>query len=272
MVSGRSWRGHCLCGRTMRLRTTHPLCLLLLYSLLEQAPDSGFSSGKSGIRHYDEDKAVWHSGVRFYPWFGTRTSLGSAPSSPTKAQTSGPTWQRRSLKLVVPQPKRPNRPADLDLEAGPKPAVSMMQQKYSNVVSAVPQPASSMYPAGVAASMGDAARAPASTGATPPPLGDWPRSSRHQKKPSKGMRYVVNIPSPVPEVVSPVTAPAISTTAPLSFRKAATPKSAAPSAPSRPTHPRRGSGSPTRRGPPPPLDLTRISAYNAIEERRKQVS
>ncbi|THH26941.1 hypothetical protein EUX98_g7244 [Antrodiella citrinella] len=201
----------------------------------------------SALLHYDDDKAVWSSGVRHYPWFNaSRAPLGSTPPSPNESVTK---WHRKSLMLTKPQPKRPSRSADFAyLEAGSAP--SMQQTTRIAVTALAPEP--SLYPATVAANMLPA-RAPPTR--VPPPLA-FP--SRQARRPQGSQ--LLSIPSPIPEV------------SPGYIESQRTPQT--PGSGSRPLqlHARSGSsGSPTRRGPPPPLDLTKISAYIAIEERRKQV-
>ena len=97
-------------------------------------------------------------------------------------------------------------------------------------------PAPSLYPVHVQASMRlEPQRAPAA--ASPPPLGDWPRR-RLEKSPS------LDSASPSPSAATP-----------------------------RARHPRTGSAGSLngrQRPIPPPLDLTRISAYRQIEERARQ--
>ncbi|TCD60017.1 hypothetical protein EIP91_010868 [Steccherinum ochraceum] len=210
----------------------------------------------SALLHYDDDKEIWSASIRFYAWYSTRSTLESNPPSPTRS--FAPSFNRRSFSLRAPKPKRPIRPADLDLEKAGATARPPMRDTSRSTVSRVapPQQPPSMYPTSVAATMGNAARAP-------------PASMRLQ--PTRPLRVVnanLSVSSPITEVPTPAPTGAAATSAARtpSPRSASLPKSAG----TRPTHARGGSGSPTRRRPPPPLDLTRISAYNAIEERRKQ--
>lgn len=204
-----------------------PIVLLYLVALVVSA-----------VLHHDDDAGVWKSSVRFFPWYATRSTIPSAPSSPKS-------WQR-PFALLVPQPKHAvdhfetvkQMDAAADVEAAMAPAtrkVPMRQNTRTAVTQ--PEPAASMYPPHVQnrlpAGMGAGA---APTGNTPPPLGDWPRSMQDQRQPRSTRK-----PAPSPEATqSPATSPRSS-----SSRRC----------------------SPTRRRtPPPPLDLSRISAYNRVEE------
>lgn len=208
-----------------------PLVLLYLVALVVSA-----------VLHHDDDPGVWKSSVRFFPWYATRSTLPSAPSSPKS-------WQR-PFALVVPQPKHAvdhseavkqmDAAADVEAAAPISRKVPMRQNTSINVTQ--PQPAASMYPPHVQNKLpaGKGASAPAPTGATPPPLGDWPRSIQDQRQPRSTRK-----PAPSPE--APRSPESANTTSPRSSSS------------------RRGS--PTRRRtPPPPLDLSRISAYNRVTE------
>ncbi|CAL1704916.1 unnamed protein product [Somion occarium] len=195
----------------------------------------------SALMHHDDDpsvwqssvwqSSVWQSSVRFFPWYATRASLPSAPSSPTK------TWQR-PFALVAPQPKHAVNQAavarmDVPADVEAPPAVSRivpMRQATRPFISQ-PQLVASMYPPHIQAKMPETTRGTAQVLApAPPPLGDWPRSAQQQRQQRSARK-------PAPSATS------VST----------------------PTDSRRGS--PTSRRPPP-LDLTKISAYNRVDERR----
>ncbi|KAH8106735.1 hypothetical protein BXZ70DRAFT_1003647 [Cristinia sonorae] len=213
------------------------------------------------LLHYDDDKTIWNAGIRFYPWFETRSTLGSAPSSPTTKTAPAPTtWQRKPFNLSTSKKlKRASRPADLDLEKGERTNVQQgaMMQTSRTMTSAANQGAPSLYPSHVAATM---TSAPLEL-----PSSKTPKSAskrQHQDVPRSHRKAAPKeIAAHIPTVSSPLTAPAQSDMDEMSSRRPPVPKSAAPVS---------GRGSPTRRGPPPPLDLARISAYNAIEERRKK--
>ncbi|KAJ3476278.1 hypothetical protein NLI96_g11271 [Meripilus lineatus] len=64
----------------------------------------------SAISHQEDDSMVWHAHVRFFPWFQIRSSLNSAPPSPTRD------WHR-PFALAAPQPKRVVNHAELQLSS-----------------------------------------------------------------------------------------------------------------------------------------------------------
>lgn len=200
----------------------------------------------SAILHQGETN-VWHSGVRTFPWFATRAPLASTPPSPVRQV------QQKPFHLAAPRPQRPVRQPTLqrDLEYGLERAQVELSYEPSRRAPAAPpasaapsnkQPTPSLYPAYLKTALPSQPGISEPSGATPPPLGDWPRSSR---KPTRDVP-----PSAYPAQV----------------QQPATSASSQP----RPTHhPRKGSnGSPPRQRPiPPPLDLTRISAYRTIDGR-----
>jgi len=239
----------------------------------------------SAILHQDDDQHVWQSSVRFFPWYTTKSALGSAPPSPRS-------WQKRSFVLAAPKPKRPAvlRTDILDVEKAAIPGYASpaapppMQQSLREAVT-VPQqqqpPAPpSLYPAAVQAKLAYQARQPPREEPTPPPLGEWPRSM-------KGFKTRQHVPAPINVERKPVAAPSRtalppSAHVPMSARKPV-PASAraayhAEPSPSTRAHPqaapprtevsRRGAGSPSRKAAPAPLNLSGISAYQAIDARR----
>lgn len=198
----------------------------------------------SAILHQG-DTNVWHSGVRTFPWFErTRASLASVPPSPVRQ------IQQKPFHLAAPRPQRPVRQATLerDLEYGlerPRGAPSYEPSRRAPAAPSNNQTTPSLYPAYLKSNLPSQPGISEPSGATPPPLGDWPRSSR---KPTRD--------------ASPS---AFSSSGDTSAQS----QQPETSAPARPTHPRKGSnGSPSRQRPvPPPLDLTRISAYRTIDGR-----
>lgn len=191
----------------------------------------------SAVLHQEEGVSVWQSSVRFFPWYKTRTSLNSAPASPTRQwkkplqlASSRPQATRQATlaqpekfvaKNRVPRQEptyEPSRPAP----RAPEPMVQLS-----------PEPAS-LYPATLKSSL---PRVVPPASSTPPPLGDWPRQS----------------PQTSPSTVSPQSTTSTSDSSPAA----------------RPRHPRTGSGGSIGRSRPvpPPLDLTRISAYRTIDDR-----
>lgn len=190
------------------------------------------------VMNQEAGQNVWQSTVRTFPWFATRESLASTPPSPVRQ------FQQKPLRLAAPRPQRPIRHAtlDRDLEVGEKPAALSYEPSRPAPVPPSGQ-SHSLYPAVLKSNLPSHVHVPQPSGATPPPLGDWPRSSR---------RPDVN--------QNPAPASSDSRTS----RSQTSDAAARP----RPSHPRKGSnGSPSRQRPiPPPLDLTRISAYRTIDE------
>jgi len=195
----------------------------------------------SAILHQEDGVAVWHSSVRFFPWYATRASLNSAPASPTRQ------W-KKPLQLSA-QPRPPVRQAVLEqpsvVERAARPA-PRPEPSYEPSRPAPPAPRpqvplasaepASLYPAALKSSLPTVQR-PQTSDAAPPPLGDWPRRRPDQ---------------------SPASADSVS------------PQSTSTT---RPRHPRNGSSgslSGRQRPVPPPLDLTKISAYRQIEERARR--
>ncbi|GJE95203.1 hypothetical protein PsYK624_113840 [Phanerochaete sordida] len=187
----------------------------------------------SAILHHDDGVPVWQTSVRFFPWFATRASLASAPASPTRQ------WKKPLQLSTEPRPQM--RQAVLEQPARPVPRA---EPSYEPSRPAPPPPRvqpplvsaepASLYPATLKSSLPPM---PHAASDAPPPLGDWPRR-RLEKSPS------MDSASPQPSAVTP-----------------------------RARHPRTGSAGSLggrQRPVPPPLDLTRISAYRQIEERARQ--
>ena len=196
----------------------------------------------SAVLHHDDDAGVWQTSVRFFPWYATRSTLPSAPSSPKS-------WQR-PFALVMPQPKAAvdhsqtvnQMNAAVDVEAAVPASRKVPMRQNTRTIVSQPQPAASMYPPHVQNKLpiGNSAVAPAPTGRTPPPLGDWPRSIQDQRQPRSTRK-------PAPSPGSPQSLETATTTSPRSSSSR--------------------KGSPTRRRtPPPPLDLSKISAYKRVTE------
>ena len=211
-----------------------------------------------------EDRSVWQSGVRHYPWFATRSALQSQPSSPTRQ------WQK-PLHLAAPRPTHPAprqaallSAAERDLEQAA--SSQRFDHGYEAPRSAPMPPVKQVQPSLYPSYLGPHFAAGSMPGAStsdplPPPLGDWPPS----KPKTKGKR----VPPPQVNQSTPragPSAPAIASSAPV---RSPANTGVDPAGRPRPSHPRTGSnGSPTRMKPiPPPLDLTRISAYQRIDER-----
>lgn len=200
----------------------------------------------SAILHHDEGVAVWQSSVRFFPWYATRASLSSAPASPTRQWkkplqlSAEPRPQLRQAVLEKPSVvERPARPAPR-AEPSYEPSRPAPPPPRPQVPLASAEPAS-LYPATLKSSLPPVQQ---TYDAAPPPLGDWPRRRTEQ------------LPSSAGSNTSPQTSSTVSSTAT-----------------SRPGHPRNGSSgsfSGRQRPIPPPLDLTKISAYRQIEERARR--
>ncbi len=209
----------------------------------------------SAILNQGEGINVWQSSVRFFPWYATKSSLNSAPPSPSRQ------WQK-PLQLAGPRPHRPTRRAtltqsfDRDLERGIPAAAPRAEQPSEATRAAPPAPEMqqmareqpSLYPA-VLKSHLPSKPTRSDSAPLPPPAAprveDWVRSQHHgrsqtQDSVATGFRPIDNAPAVSPSQATPVA-----------------------------RHPRRGSnGSPSReRRIPPPLDLTRISAYKAVDDR-----
>lgn len=257
----------CLSTRVLLAFTWLLTVLLLIYLIALTV---------AAVSHQEDDAGVWHASVRFFPWFQIRSSLGSAPPSPTR------NWQR-PFALAAPQPKRPVKQADLrmspDIEAAqeieqPAPSMFVMSQSGANIVPVTvrqpvpeasvtarqasfppppqPEPVPSLYPEHVRSRLPQTA-APVPSGPTPPPLGDWPRTAgRHRGLP----KY-----EPRSESVSPASPP------PLPPRRAQPPPTPVVTS-SRPLPRRRDSEDSPSRQRPPPLNLDGISAFRAIDTRR----
>jgi hypothetical protein len=208
-----------------------------------------------------EDRSVWQTGVRHYPWFATRSVLQSQPSSPTRQ------WHK-PLQLAAPRPTHPVArqaallsAAERDVELAA--SAQRFERGYEAPRSAPMPPLKQTQPSLYPSFLGPHMPAGAMPGATtsdplPPPLGDWP----HSKPKSKGKR----VPPPQVPESSPRSGTSTASSAPV---RSPANTGIDPAGRPRPSHPRtRSNGSPTRNKPiPPPLDLTRISAYRGIEER-----
>ncbi|EKM55490.1 uncharacterized protein PHACADRAFT_256144 [Phanerochaete carnosa HHB-10118-sp] len=189
----------------------------------------------SAILHQDAGVSVWQSSVRFFPWYATHASLNSAPASPTRQ------W-KKPLQLSA-EPRPPVRQAVIEkspvtgraaARPAPRPEPSYepsrpappVPQSQAPLASAEP---ASLYPAVLKSSLPTVQRSQTSDTA-PPPLGDWPRRRTEQSPASA-------------DSVAPQSTSITSST---------------------PRHPRNGSNgslSGRQRPIPPPLDLTKISAY-----------
>ncbi|KAI0797723.1 hypothetical protein C8Q75DRAFT_801644 [Abortiporus biennis] len=217
--------------------------------------------GISAVLHKDEGENIWLANVRFYPWYATKATLDGSFES-----------KKRSLRLI--RQKQAPAPLKMDIEAAfsqssakrtvfqatptaKPPMLPPMQQtrQDSLTVPRAPerqQPHSanpSLYPAVVQAKLAVQARR-LSRGS--PSLPEWPRTAGPASRPLPAS------PNPSRKLV-----PRPPTTAqPQSFPSEQFPQTAPLRVASR-----RGSGSPTRRGPPPPLNLKGISAYQAIDAR-----
>ena len=223
-------------------RRTEHVCVVLVYWL---------ALTLSAILHQDEGVPVWQSSVRFFPWYSTRASLNSAPASPTRqwkkplqlsAKLNSPlrqsTFEKHSATERTARPAPRQEPSYEPSRPAPAPPAPQPQVPLPSA-----EPAS-LYPATLKSSLPTVQR-PQGLDSAPPPLGDWPR--RRPDQPSPGSTGGVS-----PESTSS------STTTTSTARR---------------THPRNGSSgslSGRSRPIPPPLDLTRISAYRQIEERARR--
>lgn len=157
---------------------------------------------------------MWQSGVRFFPWYATRTSLSSAPPSPTR--------QWKSMRLGTALPQQPQSTRQATFHVPPRTAKDRVTHEPMGQLS--PEPAS-LYPTALKSSL---LRVSPPTAIAPAVVSHWSQQ------------------------VSP------STTSPHS----SSPSSSPGSSPStRPRHPRTGSSGSPGRQRPPPLDLTRTTAY-----------
>lgn len=178
----------------------------------------------SAVMHQGDASNVWSSGVRTYPWYATRGTLNSAPSSPVRQ------FQAKPLTLGAARPQVPARQATLErdleygLERGARADPSYQPSRPAPRIPNQPvtRPETSLYPAVLQSSL------------PPHPFAN-PAATQRQAP------MVVAAPTPTP----------------------------ADAARPRPTHPRKGSnGSGSKQRPiPPPLDLTRISAFKTIDDR-----
>ncbi|EJD05838.1 uncharacterized protein FOMMEDRAFT_139172 [Fomitiporia mediterranea MF3/22] len=245
------------------------------------------------IMHQKEDASVWRSTVVEFPWFETKQCIRSAPNSPIMARFV----KSKSPSLVVPKPRRvPPPPLFIHGRAGLGSRVEIEhftdiasleeQQSPPFVPVAAPPAAYSFYPQHVQATMQAAPTVyrsnsynAADHGSTPPPIRDWPRLIG-----SSSTSNALGLEGPMTErAAQKQRAPApvrsnseVSSSSQKSGRMRAPPppplqlertttkdsltQSSAQSSPSRsrPTGPRKRSGSSTFVRPrPPPLDLTR---------------
>jgi len=217
------------------------------------------------IVHQEDDAKIWHASVRFFPWFGTKARLGSAPPTPTTSQVKG--WAK-PFRLAHNTPRKTAHSAafsEVDLEAGGKveikgsPVTAPQMRRPAGNSLAVPLPVASAYPA--------KSQPPAAKSAQLP-VGELPRSMQQQRlsRPRKGGVSPIGPPPsqpppPVPEASSSQLVPPRSAVPPHSSTKPAV------SSPLRPKYHRNGSPG-GRRPPPAPLDLSKISAYYANDVRR----
>ncbi|KIP09472.1 hypothetical protein PHLGIDRAFT_18593 [Phlebiopsis gigantea 11061_1 CR5-6] len=189
----------------------------------------------SAVLHHEEGVAVWQSGVRFFPWYKTRASLNSAPASPTrqgkKPLQLASARPQATRQATLAQPEKLTARDRAAPRAQPAYEPSRPAPQPQPLATLSPEPAS-LYPATLKSSL---PRVSPPAASTPPPLGNWPRSQQGS-----------------PNAVSPQSSTA-----------------SGPSPTARPRHPRSGSGGSIGRSRPvpPPLDLTRISAYRTIDDR-----
>lgn len=225
----------------------------------------------AAIVRQKHDPEIWHAGVREFCRSHSRNSLTSAPNSP-----SLPRFHKPTPDVMAPQPRRAPPPMVFAHRSGlgpeyqiehyqptspaaerpfpPIPAAAPPHHLRENTRTATSQsslPAPSLYPLQLNSSLTPHQLSRASP-ATPPPLGDWPRADA-VAQPAQSKRK-----QPPAEFTFPARGSAIPE--PTSATNSSPSSSSPPR--SRPTGPRKRSSS-NEILRPPPLDLTRISAFRS---------
>jgi hypothetical protein len=202
--------------------------------------------------HHKRDPQVWHASVIEFWRSDTRHGLRSAPASPSLPHFD------KTPQMFAPQPRRPPPTAVYAYRSGMGPEYDIEHFRPSSPdaersvpmippVGANPSmPTSSLYPQHLHSSLTPQMPSQPVPTPPPPPLGKWPNPNAVDQPPrSKRKTALDNF-----------TFPARDTTNPSSV--AVSPHSSLPPRP-KPSGPR--SSYDGRR--PPPLDLTKISAFRA---------
>jgi len=217
------------------------------------------------IRH-QQDPQIWHSGVIEFYRSDSRHGLNSAPNSPVLPRF------HKIPEVIAPQPRRPPPTAVYAYRSGmgPEyriehfhPSSSAAERPVSPILAAAPlQPvhqssraafarslvlAPSLYPQHVRSSL-TSHQPSRPSGASPPPLGDWPRPNAVDQ-PLRSKRKPPPVPFKFPAGDNIDVVPGTISSLNSSSMH-----------PSRPSGLRTGLNSNEARRPPP-LDLTRISAF-----------
>jgi len=227
----------------------------------------------TAIVRQKQDPQIWHAGVREICRSDIKHSLGSTPNSP-----SLPRFQNEIPNVLAPQPRhpvpatlyahrsglgpeygiehyRPTSPA-AERPVLPNPAAEARQhmQQGTRTTSVRPSvPVASLYPHHVQSTL-PSQPILQNTIPSPPPLGQWPRiNALDQPRRSKQKLPLHAYTFPPANVTSTSSQP-LGTTTTSSSRSA--PRSSRPSGPRT-----RSSDNEIRR--PPPLDLTKISAFRS---------
>jgi len=247
------------------------------------------------IIHNTTDPKVWNETVRDYPWFASRSTLSSSPSSPTVEKGRG------APSLKHPRPKTAFDPSGLTMELSPfddptQPAptsdripqpeqtpyeclhFAAMQDPPPVIDPAfirpreAPRPpikVQSLYPEHMQAQLSIEARnnlygqSKQLESQEPSPIGDWPRNTRNNVTATEYSRR--QLPSPSPQTNTDASAstrqPPSSSSSDQRSRLSGTTNVSSPVSPYKLGSPVRGPkrSSSTRKRPPPPLNLEGIS-------------
>lgn len=218
------------------------------------------------IIRQQQDRQIWHASVIEFCRFDTRHGLRSTPTSPSLPRF------HKTPEMAAPQPRRPfpkavyayrsgmgpeyqiehfrpsspvaERPAPLIPTAAP----FQYSRQSTRAVAAQPlAPAPSLYPQHLHSSL--TPQQPSRlTPSSPPPLGNWPRPNAvDQPLRSKRKSPPTTFKFPARDATDPVSGTVLSPNSSSAHR-------------SRPSGPRTSSGSNEARRPPP-LNLTKISAF-----------
>jgi len=221
----------------------------------------------AAVLRQQQDSQIWHASVREFCRSHSRHSLGSAPNSPTL-----PRFQKELPDVVAPKPRHPLPTTIYAHHSGQGPEYDIGQYRPSSPAAARPVPpipaaappkhlltrtsirrstlpTSSLYPEHLHSSLTH----PQASRQTPPPLGNWPRANAVEQPISNTRRSPRAAPA---STVGSITTPhPVSATTPSTLVSSTTSHS-------RPTGPRTKSNSHEIRRPPP-LDLTKISAFRS---------
>lgn len=235
--------------RERRLNSLQPLVLLYLVCLVCAV-----------IIRQKRDPQVWHSDVVEFYRSEARHGLNSTPSSPILPRFC------KEPELIAPQPRLPPPKAVYAYRSGMGPEyqiehfrpsspaaerpvlpnpIAAPQQYTRTALTSASAPAPSLYPQSVHSTL--TTRQPTRpSAASPPPLGDWPRPNAVDQ-PARNKRKPPPAPLEFPSKDTSGTVASVNSSL---------------SQFSRPRVPRKGSYSTDARRPPP-LDLTKISAFRS---------